>query len=67
MGVDLQYIYYGLGVISIIFTIVTSQRHTEKQNALTMAKFEKRMVRIETFLMLCCKKLDIPTYDINDL
>lgn len=59
MPAELQYVYYAAGVVSIIFTIITTQQHAEK-------KFEKRMVRIETFLMLCCRELKIPTHDINE-
>ena len=55
---NVQLIATVLGVVSIIITIVKTARHSEQVN-------EKRLVRIETFLMLCCKKLDIPIDQIN--
>ena len=58
MTENLQYIYYAPGVLSIIFTVVKTNQHSEQ-------KFEKRMTRGETLLMMCCKKLDVPTDDIN--
>lgn len=66
MGENMQYIYYGMGVVSILFTIITTHRHSEQQYKKTIVEFEKRMVRIETFVMMCCKKLDVPTHDINN-
>ncbi len=58
MPENMQYFYYAAGVISIIITIITTSSRAEKE-------FEKRMTRIETFLMLCCRELKIPFDDIN--
>lgn len=56
---DLQLVATVVGVVGIIVTIVATSRHNERVT-------ERRLVRIETFLMLCCDKLDIPTDRIND-
>lgn len=65
MVFDSQTIYYTVGVVSIMLTIVATHRHAEREYKKDVVMFEKRMARIETFIMLCCKKLDIPTHDIN--
>ena len=56
---DIQFIYTLLGIVSIIITVIATAKHAE-------AKSESRLVRIETFLMQCCKKLDIPIDKINE-
>jgi len=58
MPENMQYIYYACGVLSIIFTVIQSNKQSEQ-------RFEKRITRTETLLMMCCKKLNVPMDDIN--
>lgn len=55
---ELQFIYLFIMIAINIGTVMMSSVHAER-------KFEKRMVRIETFLMQCCERLGVPTKDIN--
>ena len=43
---DLQFIYILVGIVSTIVTVILTAKHAEM-------KSEKRLVRIETFLMQC--------------
>lgn len=59
MADNIQLIATVLGIVSIIITILLTAKHSERVS-------EKRLVRIETFLMLCCNKLEIPIDEINN-
>ena len=56
---DLQFIYILGGIVSTILTVIITAKHAEMRS-------ERRLVRIETFLMQCCKKLDIPISHLNE-
>ena len=56
---DLQFIYILVGIVSTIVTVILTAKHAEM-------KSEKRLVRIETFLMQCCHKLHIRTDNLNE-